>query len=131
FLGRKDREQIECLKDETDAARPQRCELVRVLARNILVADEDASACRRIDAADEIEQRGLAASGWTGKRHEHPLLDIEIDGGKSRHQLLVQPVLLAHVLDSHQYLLRARRPIAGGAIAPRQSVHDSRCTTLV
>ena len=103
FLRRKNRQQIESLKNETDRARPKHSELVGVLPGDILVGDENASAAGRVDAANQVKQGRFAASRWAGNGHEHALINIEADAIERGYPLVAQAVLLADVLYPHKH----------------------------
>ena len=85
-----------------------------------MVTDEDAPTCRRVDAANEIEQSGLTAPGRAGNRHEQALLDIKIDRSERGYELIAQAILLADVLDPYQYSLRSRCSATRGYFTCRQ-----------
>ena len=68
--GRQHRQQVERLEDETDRPCAQVGELVRRAAADVPIVDVDLAACRRVDAADEVEQRRLAAARGPGDAPE-------------------------------------------------------------
>src|SRR6185437_7681021 len=63
LIGREHGDQAESLEDEADVARAEIRERVVAEPFQIRAADLDAAGARRVDAADEVEQRGLAAAG--------------------------------------------------------------------
>ena len=66
---------IKGLEDEADGAVAQIGQLVGRLAAAIGVVDVDLAAARVVDAADEIQQRRLAAARRPGDGQEHPGLE--------------------------------------------------------
>ena len=72
-------DEVEVLKDETDMFAAKRRGLLPLQLRNVHPRHSDLSAGRPVEAADEIEQRGLAAARGTDKGEEGARLDVEAD----------------------------------------------------
>ena len=67
--GAEHRQQEEALEDESDACEPKAAALRFGELRRVAPIEEQRSARRRIDAADQMQQRRLAAAGRPGDRH--------------------------------------------------------------
>src|SRR5690349_22406552 len=64
------RQQVVGLEDEPDAlVAEQRCRGARQ-ASDVRSADDNLTAIRTVQCRDEIEQRGLAGSGWTDEERK-------------------------------------------------------------
>ena len=105
---RQHRQQEESLKDEADARQPDAAARRLRQRRDIAVLEEDRSRRGRVDAADQVQQRRLAAarrSGdgdvlaggdvkrhvaqrchWTGRHREHTAHAARLDDQRRRHQ---------------------------------------------
>ena len=77
------------------------------------VVDRDRPLRRREEAADELEQRGLAAAGRTDETDELARLDSEVDPGQSRGRPLVFAEHVRHV--AHVDAFRTGPPGRRGA----------------
>ena len=67
--------------------------------------------CRRQQARDQLEQRGLAAAGWADHDEELAVVDVEVERPQRRHVAVARPVGLRHAGQ-----LDARR-VAGSPVA--------------
>jgi hypothetical protein len=72
FGGRQHRQQVEGLEDETDGARAQLGELIGRAPADILIVDVDLAAARSVDAANQVQERRLAAARRSGDRQKTP-----------------------------------------------------------
>ena len=61
-------EQVEGLEDEADALRPQRRALVLAQPARVDPVDQVAARRRAVEAAEDVEQRGLAGPGRSDDR---------------------------------------------------------------
>ena len=60
LLGGQRWDQVEELEDEADVLATEQRELLAVHAPDLLAVEHDRAAGRGVDAADEVQQRGLA-----------------------------------------------------------------------
>src|ERR1700730_17261178 len=102
FFSGQHGQKVEGLKDEPDGSRAQVSELVRSAARNVEFVDEDLARGRRVDAADEVEERGLAATRRAGDRQEHAFLDTQVHPVQGRNELIAEAILLRDVFYADQ-----------------------------
>lgn len=81
-----DRDEVERLEDEAQRVATCRSETMQRDVRDIDAVDHDAPAVRLgvwfVKAADEIEQRRLAAAGGAGQSEEIAAADVERDTGE-------------------------------------------------
>ena len=82
LAGRQARDEIVGLKNEADMAAPVEGQRPLVERRKVGPAKQEAAGCRAIEATDEIEQRRLAASGWTEQDDEVAARQLEIDAAQ-------------------------------------------------
>ena len=75
FDGREAGDQVEELEDKADLAQAIKLELALGHARHILAIDPDLAAARPVHAAQQIEDRGLAAARWAHQRGGFPAAD--------------------------------------------------------
>lgn len=66
FSSGKNRQQIECLKNEANRMGTEVSQFIRGFFRDVFFVDKYLAAARLVDAPDQVEQGGLAASGWAG-----------------------------------------------------------------
>jgi hypothetical protein len=71
-------DEIEGLKDETDLPAAQGGEALWIQLGGVYAIDEDAAGGGLVDAADEVEEGGLAASTGTGDGEELAGGDVEV-----------------------------------------------------
>lgn len=86
---------------KTDGSAAQVGELIRRPATDILVVDVDAAAARRIDTADQVEQRRLAAARRTGDGQEHAGVNGQRNILERLDFLLAEQIILIHVFYAH------------------------------
>src|SRR6185369_14824593 len=72
-----DAHQVEALKDEADGVEPEAGQLALAEGGGVLPDDADGAAGGDVDAADEVEEGGLAAPGGTGDRDELAPVDVQ------------------------------------------------------
>ena len=65
----------------------------------VVAGDDDVTRSGGIDAADEIEQRGLAAARWACDRNEVAFFDFERDAAERGHHDFAEVVLFDHIGD--------------------------------
>ena len=70
------RNQLEVLKDETDAASIF-LDVVARQRRQIVTVDGDAAFARLFLTEKKTKQRGLAGAAWTGEKNELALVDVQ------------------------------------------------------
>ena len=73
------RQQVVELKHEADVARPPRRELAARHLVDAVAGDGDGSFARRVETADQIQQRRLARPGWPHQRQEVSRRNVEVD----------------------------------------------------
>ena len=106
------RNEIERLKDEAEGVEAEGGETVERRACDVDVVDHDAAGVRFVDAADEIEQRGLAAAGRSGDGDEVSARDRQryfferANANPSQFVALTHAVERDHIVGSHIDLLR-------------------------
>ncbi len=97
------RDQMEALKDEADVTPAQVCELIDRAIGDVLAAEHVTTARRRIDEADDVEHRRLAAARRPHDCDELAALDREIDAIERRRNLRLARVALRYVSErDHQ-----------------------------
>src|SRR5436190_19496666 len=67
-----------------------------------VAADDDGSACRSIEPADQVEQRGLARAGRAHQREKLPLWDFQAQARENMNLFRPAPKILLHVLDVNE-----------------------------
>src|SRR5262249_16252419 len=70
--------QVVHLEDKADVARAPLGELAGGHVRDLIAGYGDAAVRRNIEAAEQVQKRGLARPAGTHKRHEIALVDVEI-----------------------------------------------------
>jgi hypothetical protein len=130
LVGREDGNQVERLEDEADRIPPHARQRARRQVRDAERAVPDFARVRSIEAADQVEQRCLAAAGWPSKRGEVTLLDGQRHIAQCRHAGRAQAVgfrntddlrdrrhviLLGYCVDSAPEESLGNRPGAGSA----------------
>src|SRR5579884_1009922 len=101
-------------------------------ARDFLAVDRDAAGLDRQEAADEIEQRRLAAAGRTEQRDEFAVRNLERDLIERQHLASARRTIdVAHVLEEY---LRGRghddvKPAQRCASVKRRAVRAARSAT--
>src|SRR3954447_7932931 len=79
-LGRGEhREQVEELKDEADVVAPQFRQLRVVEAADVDAGDGDLTGGGRVEAGEDVHQRGLARARWTHHRGQLAGGDVDRD----------------------------------------------------
>ena len=101
LVGGKDRNEIEGLKYETEMMAPKQGQLLAIQVRDALSADHHLAAGRRIQTANEVEQRGLAGTGGAGDRQERPAFHPQTDAAEGRNLGAAAAIHFGHVV--HQY----------------------------
>src|ERR1700693_716222 len=77
--GSQRRDQIELLEDKTERAQPKCCELIVRQRGEVACLEQHATGTRQLERAEQLKQRGLAASARPFERDELTGLDLEID----------------------------------------------------
>jgi hypothetical protein len=96
---REHRDQVEALEDEADGVQAQVGEHPLGERAGVLAGDLDDAGSRGVDAADEVEQGGLAAAGGARHREELALADLQVDAAEGRDQHVAECVLLHSAAD--------------------------------
>ena len=109
LLGGQRGDQVEELEDEADLLAAEVGELVLREVRDVDAVDDDASVGGRVDAAEEVEERGLARAARSDDRHELAARDAEIDVVEGGDVDLAHLVVLADVLEHDDVVGRAGR----------------------
>ncbi len=78
-------EEVEGLEDEADVPPAEGCEPGSRGARDVGAGDDDATARRRVERADEVEQRRLPAARRAEDDDELALADPQVDALERRH----------------------------------------------
>src|SRR5579862_9303373 len=76
-----------------------------VVADHIMTVGDDPSAARRHDAADDVDQRGLAGAVRSQEREDLAPVDLEVDGLERAHS---RGIGLGDLLDGDDRLRHAR-----------------------
>src|SRR5262245_61212797 len=71
------RQQHILLEYKPKFARPHSREIVAIQSGNFFAVEHVTAARRRVEAADQVHQRALAAARWAHNRHELATLDAE------------------------------------------------------
>ena len=95
------RDEVEGLEDEAQRAQAQLGELLVGECARRLARDLHGALGGDVDAADEVQQGGLARARGARDRRELTLVDGEIDAMEGAHAQLAERVLLDDVLDFH------------------------------
>ena len=80
--GREAGDEIIRLEDETDRGPPVDGPLLPAHGRQVAVVDPHAAGIRRVQAAQQVQQRRLPRAADAEDRHELPLLDVQIHIGQ-------------------------------------------------
>ena len=68
-----------------------------------LAVDRNLALGGRLEAADDVQERGLAAAGGTHDGDELILVDVEVDAVQGNHLTLASLELLHHMVDVDLY----------------------------
>ena len=91
-----DRNEVEALEDERDPFPPQAGPLALAERRDVPAVQADRARVRRVEEAEEIEQRGLAGAGRTRDGQELPGVHVQVDVRERGHGLPVSAVAIGH-----------------------------------
>lgn len=97
FGGREHGQQIERLEDEADGSRAQVGQLVGRPSTDILVVDIDLAAGWRVNAADQIQQGGLATARRSGDRQKNPGIEGQGNILQGLDFLFAKQIILVYV----------------------------------
>src|SRR5262249_16973915 len=89
--------------------------------------DRDAAGRRRVESADEVEQRGLAGAGRPHERDEVPARDVEVHPVQHLDRLAAPPVALVDAAALHE--VRHQVLSASLTASPPFSVSGGESTT--
>ncbi len=103
-FGGEHRHQVVELEHEADIARAPFRQLPGRELVDAAAADQDLARGGLVEAADQVQQRGLAGARGPHQRHEVALGDVEREPLQHRHLLLAALVDLAHVAHLHHCL---------------------------
>ncbi len=79
LVGGQDRNEVVRLEDESDVARAERGQLRARESRQVDAGHDDPPVGRRVDAADQVQDRRLAGAGRTHEGEEFARLDLQIE----------------------------------------------------
>src|SRR4030095_4216006 len=96
------RQQVVELEDEADMLSAPARQLTRARVRQIAAADHDAARRRAIEAANHVQQGGLAGSRWAHEREKLALRHLEIESLEHVDALGPAWIHLVDVLYLHQ-----------------------------
>ena len=99
------------LEDEAEFLAAQARKLVRIEFRNVVACEEIASACRPIEAAQNVHQRRFAGARLAHDRHELAGINIERDAAQRLH---LHFAARRHEGPAHIVQRKQRRACAGG-----------------
>ena len=86
------RHEVEGLEDEAEPPAAQEGALPLAERREVGAVHEDLPRVGLVEAAEEVEQRALAAPRRSGHRDQLAAADREVDAAQRRHPRLSQPV---------------------------------------
>ena len=98
------RQQIKALEHKAQQPVTHLGEVIEARVAQILAVEQEFSACRHIQTADQVHQRRLARAGRTHDRKVIPFGDLKIDVLEDVDKVLALRVILADVshLNQHQ-----------------------------
>ena len=99
FQGGQRRQQVEALEDEANVLRTKSCRVRQ--ARHRLASKADLPAIRRVECAQQVEQRGLPAAAGADDGNELPLVNLQADAAQGKHMPAVE--LTMHILDFEEH----------------------------
>ncbi len=73
------------LEDEADGPTAQPGRFPFIQRARILIRENNSSGARGVEQADDVEQRGLAGTGWTDQRGKLAALQREVDAVQNLH----------------------------------------------
>ncbi len=97
-------QEIEGLEDETECVQSQRGAALEAERLGGAAADADFAVGRRVDQAEQMQQRRFAAAAGSGDRDEVALLDLDIDAAQGVDRLRADAVRAGEVLSGEQGL---------------------------
>ena len=101
-LRRQRGQQVVELEDEAHVRGAPGGQLAPGQAIDAPALHDDDPAGRRVEPADQIQERGLAGSRWAHQRHEVALGDVEVDAVQRLDPLASAAIDLGHAADLHQ-----------------------------
>src|ERR1043165_1171689 len=110
-----DGDEVEGLEDVAEAIAARGGEAVQRDGGDVDTVDDDAAAARLVDAADGVEQRGLAAGGGAGEREDVAAIDVEADAVERAHVDVAEAVGLADVGEADEHSVFLSLVKIGGA----------------
>src|SRR5690606_23258599 len=125
------REQVEALEHETDLAVAHVRQLDLVELRGVAAVEPVAAAGGRVQAADEVQQRGLARAGGADQRRVLVAGDVEVDAGQRHHFLVAHAVAPGDVAQLDHSPGSDPSSPSSAAVASSSSLSDAslRCST--
>ena len=73
------RQILEKLHELEGANEARRCDRLGRAAGDVLACEDDAAGIRRLEAGNQIEQRGLARTVWADQGGDATICDVEVD----------------------------------------------------
>ena len=124
------RQQVEALEDETDPPVADLREAVPAEALDLLAEQPVAPRGRRVETADQVEQRRLARTGRADDRHELARRHREVDPAERFHPHRAGVVDLADAPHrDHRGVDRHRRPAVPAVAEDHCPPHSQRSAT--
>ena len=118
------REQVERLEDEADAGSAKVEQLPPARPGQVVTGNHDASAGRRVEGADDVQQRRLAASRRPEDDHEVFGGDVERDRVEGDDLDLTNPVAPADAVERDQCARRGVTRVTCVDVMPLDGGHD-------
>src|SRR5690606_123664 len=118
--------QVEALEHESDLAVAHVRQLDLAQLRGVASVEQVAAAGRRVQAADDVHQRGLAGTGGADQRHVLVAGDVEVDAGQRQHFLVAHLVAPDDVAQRDHSSSPESRSSSASASSPASSL---RCST--
>ena len=111
-------QKIEGLEDEADFLVADARQLIVVKIADELAVEPVAALRRRIEAADEVHQRGLARAGGAHDGDVFVVADVERDAAQGLHLLLRAHVVGAPQILDHDHVVRVLNRGLGNSSTP-------------
>jgi hypothetical protein len=105
---REARDQVVELEDEAHVLSPEARALGLSAGGEVVVAEADRSARRHVEAAEDVEQGGLAAARGTEQHHELAAQQVDVHVAQRVHLDLAHAVDLAELAGAEDRLVGAR-----------------------
>jgi len=111
-------DQVEALEDEPDVAVADAGALAEIKILNVLARNGVGAPRRRVEQAEDGQQRGLAAAGRSRDGHVFALADVEMDAGQGVGLDFVRVEDLGQALEADKGSGRVHRSPCAGRVVP-------------